>query len=635
MIDFVKAKLLIAKLVGNDVHKNLDTIEQLAEIGHPSAIGPILNSLKGLNGISNKDRLSEAIASFGADAVGPLIEMLSDDGPSTRGLAATTLGRIGDARVIGPLVRLQLDRYPGVVSDALRALKNIDEDWARTNQARQAMADLLEVFHTGDSYHRLLAAEVLDTIDPNWTANVRTQELTDALLDSLCGPPSWTTETLKLLKRFCPQWHADPRARKAVPILTERLRKGRRAPEFCEALAAIGDTTCIDDLICSIPGQGQAALDALEAIDPNWRQSVTREHLQGLFALLFRPPDNRQSGLSAYQENTATGLAGIGSELVVNTLIWAMEQGLRQEAEDRAKRQPRAVDADGLSPLGESLQDQTERLLSQFRPTPKPVEPKLDLSLVPETLGKIGNAKALGILVSTLNSENRQLQRAAADALGAIGEPTAIAPLTMMLAAPPEDNYYVTSDRAAWAIKRIDPNWHQTEWAKQGIGPLIRQLASTNRRTRDRAASFLNEIGPSWMETPQARQAIPALINALHIRPSLNWQSDGMDGYGIGLFRAGLADTLLGIGDARAIWPLLEVSRDGRGAAELVKCAQQLLERHASQVSEDDLRKTVEMEAVEHIHFKAQCDFMLEDHREPVDLSLVRQMARQELLSRK
>ena len=80
---------------------------------------------------------------------------------------------------------------------------------------------------------------------------------------------------------------------------------------------------------------------------------------------------------------------------------------------------------------------------------------------------------------------------------------------------------------------------------------------------------------------------------------------------------------------------MLETGKNGLAAAKMVACAQQLLEKHAAEINEDDLCKIAEMGAVEHIHFKAQCAFWVEDYREPVDLSLVRQMARQELLSRK
>jgi HEAT repeat protein len=398
MFEAIKAKRLIAKLQGNNLDKNLEVIERLAQIRHPSAIGPIIESLKGLPIARHEERISQAVASFGTDAVAPLIGLLSDALSSTRRLAALTLGRIGDPRAIAPLVKLQLYGDPEVAGKTLHALKSIDENWAKTSQARQVIPDLLEAFHTETSYRRLRAAETLDKIDPGWTAHIRTQELTNALLDSLVDSPSSSEHTLALLDRFCPQWSKDPRARKAGRKLSAQREDTQLTPEACAAMARSGNTACIADLIESIPTQGNNALKALKAMGPDWKQSVTQAHLRRLFdvlftsspALGFRVIPSRLGvnasvplissplpggGPSTGQRNAAAALAEIGSEQVVDTLIEALERGLRREAEDRAKRQPRAVDADGLSPLGESLKDQTEWLLSQFRRAPKPVEP--------------------------------------------------------------------------------------------------------------------------------------------------------------------------------------------------------------------------------------------------------------------
>ncbi len=82
---------------------------------------------------------SDALGRMGVDAVPPLLEVLSDDRPLVRSMAASALGGIGEPRAGQPLLGLLGDAHPGVRLAAAESLATMRDPAAVT-----AWLDLLK-----------------------------------------------------------------------------------------------------------------------------------------------------------------------------------------------------------------------------------------------------------------------------------------------------------------------------------------------------------------------------------------------------------------------------------------------------------------------------------------------------------
>jgi len=119
-------------------------------------------------------------------AVPDLIRALEDRDTDTSSHALKTLGRIGDSRAVGPLLR-GLARAP---RDAEAALDQVDPNWPETEAARQAVPDLIAALVQGSWYYpacRLAAA--LERIEPKWRENKNVERLADELFARLSDKP--------------------------------------------------------------------------------------------------------------------------------------------------------------------------------------------------------------------------------------------------------------------------------------------------------------------------------------------------------------------------------------------------------------------------------------------------------------
>ena len=146
-----------------------------------------------------------------------------------------------------------------------------------------------------------------------------------------------------------------------------------------------------------------------------------------------------------------------------------------------------------------------------------------------EALGTIGDPWAVDPLIAALRDERWYVREAAAEALGKIGAP-AVDPLIAAL----RDEYSFGREDAAWALGTIgDP---------RAVDPLIAALRDELWNVRRAAAEALGEIGDT--------RAVAPLIAALR------------DGYWN--VRVAAAWALGTIGDPRAVDPLIAALRDER-----------------------------------------------------------------------
>ena len=150
-----------------------------------------------------------------------------------------------------------------------------------------------------------------------------------------------------------------------------------------------------------------------------------------------------------------------------------------------------------------------------------------------EALGEIGDPQALPALFGALGDESWWVRREAAEALGAIGDPQAVPALIGAL----RDEYADVRQAAAGALGKI---------GTPAVPALIGALGNEAWWVRQAAAEALREIGNP--------QAVPALIEAL--RDESAW------------VRRAAAEALREIGDPQAVPDLDEEERVRRAAAE-------------------------------------------------------------------
>lgn len=364
MFKFIKAKWLILFLNKQNPSKSYPIVEQLATIGHPCAILPILDLFRGLSGfkrvgVYDEDKIISLFSSFGRAAIDPLIEMLEDSHFVSQGLAIKALAIIGDRKAITPLIRLQIARYLSLTSESKIALENISSNWSSTEEAKQALPFLLDTFRNNRSYSRIQAFRTLSIIDPEWIDTIGKEEVVLCLRDSICDyNRDHLHEVAKLLNRIHPSWHRDKESKEDVHTLVTSLVKY--------------------DVLKSESESCARAVTVLDRIQPKWReQYVTQEDILELFHILCDPKYPRRG-----PDRAIHALTCIGTKQVVDSMVMTLMSSL-----------------EALRLVGESSE-------ASYR-----------LQLMIKALGDIGNPKAAYALRETLRCEFDSLHNGSAQAL--------------------------------------------------------------------------------------------------------------------------------------------------------------------------------------------------------------------------
>jgi HEAT repeat protein len=103
--------------------------------------------------------------------VDPLIGRLGDEDHDVRRCAVEALGRLGDERVIEPLVLMLKDEHASVRALVPAVLQRVDLDWERSEGAKRALPKLKAALGDGEYWVRQAAAQAMQRI-----AHVRPSE---------------------------------------------------------------------------------------------------------------------------------------------------------------------------------------------------------------------------------------------------------------------------------------------------------------------------------------------------------------------------------------------------------------------------------------------------------------------------
>ena len=128
-----------------------------------------------------------------------------------------------------------------------------------------------------------------------------------------------------------------------------------------------------------------------------------------------------------------------------------------------------------------------------------------------EALGKIGDQRAVEPLIEALRDEYWRVRIAVAYVLSKIGDQRAVEPLIQAL----RDEYWDVREAAAKALEKIEPEWYKTEVAKKQVPEFINALRHWDPDVRRAAAKALEKIEPEWYKTEAAGRQVPEFVKIL------------------------------------------------------------------------------------------------------------------------
>lgn len=215
-----------------------------------------------------------AIPDFAAD--------LKDKEPSVRWRAAWALGEVEDARAVEPLIEALSDKDPKVQRDVLWALASVDPDWRQSELARRAIPGFAAVLKDGDRWARRMAALRLGEIKDASAV----EPLIRALRDK---DASVRREAAWALARIDPEWRQSELARRAGSKFIADLKDKDPSVRWgaAWALGEIREPRALYPLISALGddniGVRRWAVEALDEVDPKWRQSDLARRAGGEF----------------------------------------------------------------------------------------------------------------------------------------------------------------------------------------------------------------------------------------------------------------------------------------------------------------------------------------------------------------
>jgi HEAT repeat protein len=267
-----------------DVLEKIDPQWRQSE-GIQSAILHLVKALDNSDDNSDNSGVSKAAADAlgkigptAVKAVPHLVKTLanSDDKSDVRKAAADALGKIGPTAVkaVPYIVKALANSDSDVRKAAADALEKIDPQWRQSEGTQSAISHFVKALANSDSDVRKAAADALGKIGP--TAVKAVLHLVKALANSDDKSDVRKAAADALGK-------IGPTAVKAVPHLVKALTnsddKSYVRTAAADALGKIGPTAvkAVPYLVKALANQSskvhKAAANALEKIDPQWRQS--------------------------------------------------------------------------------------------------------------------------------------------------------------------------------------------------------------------------------------------------------------------------------------------------------------------------------------------------------------------------
>jgi HEAT repeat protein len=243
------------------------------------------------------------------------------------------------------------------------------------------------------------------------------------------------------LVKIDPNWIKSEGAKAAVPSLIAALRDKNLPPAAIEALGEIGDRRAIKPLVTAVRDSfrdrslfySQGLLKALRKIDPNW---VTSQALQ---------QQEERAGQIEIEQNWVTPQAAM---------------------------------------------DAIREVIATFRDYDSRVR-KTMVEMAVEVLDLLGNVRTMELIGEALKDKAVPVREAAAKMLGSFGDIRAMESLFEALI----DTHPDVREAAREALVKIDPNWTESEIARNAIPMFVKALKDEDWEVREAATEMLGKLG--------------------------------------------------------------------------------------------------------------------------------------------
>ncbi|MGH9581172.1 MAG: HEAT repeat domain-containing protein, partial [Terriglobales bacterium] len=353
-------------------------------------------------------------------AVEPMVVMLRHRGEVT---IVQALGRIRSRSAIEPLIGRLADPRPWMQQAAEAALKSIDRNWGRHAAVARAVSGFVATLQDRSKSSNLL----LRTAAALALGKLRDRSAIEPLLAALKEGGYVSHAAEQSLRLIDPNWQQLETTRRMVPVFTALLKNKDLEVRLgaVEELSKIGGAGCIaplaEMLVDANARVRQAAAQGLGKLDANWAKSGRAA------PAVPRLAEALKSRNSEVQDAAATALAKIGATAAVDALVAAYG----------SSRSPALAQALGKLGSAKAVEPLIAALGSPSFYVRMAAERALN-TIAPEWSRCPAAKRAVpAFCQALLETPDHEARQAAAEALGKIGDPSA---MEALLRARKEDN---------------------------------------------------------------------------------------------------------------------------------------------------------------------------------------------------
>lgn len=438
-----------------------------------------------------------------------LLTELNDNKSSVRSRAAAALGKIGDARAVEPLIKALVNNPSWVRWDVAIALGKIGDE-----RAVEPLINALKK-DTASNVRKCIVQAL---------GKIKSKRIVEPLVAALMDKDDDVAKAAKeILEKIVPQWPKSEIGKNAVPafvaILNDKSRSVQSQRLAAEALGEIGDLLALESLVLASENEDgnlrHQVKVALQKIHPNWMNSEIGRSIVPALVVALKHEDMyiRLAAVKTLRE--------IGDSRAIEPLVMM----LKDVYQDVRKETAKALKAFGWQPIDDTqsavfaiADENWEKLVTLGKAAVDPLLAALDYKNIniqmaaANALGKIGDAFAVMPLVEAFESSFPPVEEALMKALVKIGN-AAVEPIMKMLR-----NYqshlqssaiYALASVGSAAVEILltglsDEDNHARSAAARALGkigdlravePLIISLNDMYVNVREAVAEALGEIG--------------------------------------------------------------------------------------------------------------------------------------------
>ncbi len=459
----------------------------------------------------------------------------SGEQPSAKIAAVYLLGQMGGASSITTLLGgIVKNRSLGMafVGDIETALVRIDLDWAKTEQARLALLDLIRHYaiHTiaMEGSYRRVVAELLKKIEPNWAKTEQARQVLPNLIrlyaiDALDMDVSYRIIMRELLEKIDGHWAKSDAARAMLPELNKMMLENGSGMSF---LGEIGDASSITTLLTAIEKKivtGQygfkAAREALLKINPDWAKTEQAQQFTPiLIKMLTNTPffDAHSVAELLVEINPSWAKTDAARAIIPDLNKMLLESGDKDKAHLAVYFLGEIGDASSIATILEGIklnyarglglslcQDALLKINADWAKTEQARQALPDLIkifVVRHYTEKIG--REILAMIDTNWPKSDAAQAIVPDLIGILMEARVTAESSII-------------EYAVKTLLEIDANWGKSDAARAIVPDLIKSLSSASYSIIEHTGRILSEIDADWAKSADVQAMVPKLTEML------------------------------------------------------------------------------------------------------------------------